>query len=176
MSNLMTVATHGLARLVGRPEPLPAHHARFVGVATLTTSRPDFRGPFTRPLSADLLIDERGRVTVASVDLGPVKVGSVTCTISQLPKTGIGTYDSGALHLTIGLHVGIGALRGAQDSEIMLELTTQSPGSRATAGGRLSLAGTATFQNGYLGGRLATVVLDGAISPDAGGVRGDRGL
>ena len=176
MSNLMTVATHGIARLVGRPDPLPTRHARFVGVATLTTSRPDFRGPYTRPLRADLLIDERGRVTVASVDLGPVKVGSVTCTVSQLPRTGVGTYVGGVLHVTIGLHVGIGALRGAQDSEIMLELTTQPNGSRATADGRLSLAATATFQNGYLGGRLATVVLDGAISPDAGGVRGDRGL
>jgi hypothetical protein len=115
MSNLMTVATHRIARLVRHPEPLPAQPARFVGVATLMTSRPDFRGPYARPVSAELLIDERGRVTVSSLYLAPVKVGSVTCTISRLPRTGIGTYAADDLRLTIGLHVGIDVLRGAQD-------------------------------------------------------------
>jgi hypothetical protein len=164
MSNLMTVATHRIARLVRHPEPLPTQPATFIGVATLATSRPDFRGPYARPVTADLLIDERGRVTVASMYLAPVKLGSVTCTISQLPRTGIGTYVAGDLRLTIGLHVGIDVLRGAQDSEILLTLTTDSPGSRVTADGQLTLAGTATFQNGYLGGRLATMVVSGTIS------------
>lgn len=175
MSNLMTVATHSIARLVRHPEPVPPQHATFIGVATLSTSRPDFRGPYARPVSAELLLDDRGRVTVASLYLAPVKVGSVTCTISQLPRTGIGTYVAGELRLTIGLHVGIDVLKGAQDSEIMLTLTTESPGSRAGHDGSLTLAGTATFQGGYLGGRLATMVVNGTISPVAGGVRGDRG-
>lgn len=164
MSNLMTVATHRIARLVRHPEPLPTHQATFIGVATLTTSRPDFRGPYARPVSAELAIDERGGVTVTFLYLAPVKVGSVTCRVSQLPKTGIGTYVAGELRLTIGLHVGIDVLRGAQDSEIMLTLTTQSPGTPASADGPLTLVGTATFQNGYLGGRLATMVVNGAIS------------
>jgi hypothetical protein len=172
MSNLMTVATHRIARLVRHPEPLPAQPARFVGVATLMTSRPDFRGPYARPVSAELLIDERGRVTVSSLYLAPVKVGSVTCTISRLPRTGIGTYAADDLRLTIGLHVGIDVLRGAQDSEIMLTLTTDSPGSRVAADGQLTLVGTATFQDGYLGGRLANLVVNGTISPVAGGVPG----
>jgi hypothetical protein len=164
MSNLMTVATHRISRLVRHPEPLPTQPATFIGVATLTTSRPDFRGPYARPVSAELLIDERGRVTMASMYLAPVKLGSVTCTISQLPRTGIGMYEGGDLRLTIGLHVGIDILRGAQDSEIMLTLTTNFPGSRATADGQLTLVGTATFQSGYLGGRLATMVVNGTIS------------
>jgi hypothetical protein len=168
MSNLMTVATHRIARLVRHTEPLPTQQATFIGVATLSTSRPDFRGPYARPVSAELQIDERGRVTVTSLYLAPVKVGSVTCTISQLPKTGIGTYVAGHLHLTIGLHVGIDVLRGAQDSEIMLELTTESPGSAATADGRLTVAGTATFHGGYFGGRLATMEVSGAIATAAG--------
>ena len=169
MSNLMTVATHSIARLVRHPEPLPTRPASFVGIATLMTSRPDFRGPYARPVSAELLIDERGRVTVESLYLAPVKLGSVTCTISRLPRTGIGTYVGGDLRLTIGLHVGIDVLRGAQDSEIMLSMTTDS---RVSADGRLTLVGTATFQDGYLGGRLATLVVNGTISPGAGDVPG----
>ena len=172
MSNLMTVATHRIARLVRHPEPLPTQPATFVGVATLMTSRPDFRGPYARPVSAELLLDERGRVTVESLYLAPVKLGSVTCTITRLPRTGIGTYVAGDLRLTIGLHVGIDVLRGAQDSEIMLSMTTDSPGSRVSREGELTLVGTATFQDGYLGGRLATLVVNGTISPVAGGVPG----
>lgn len=170
MSNLMTVATHRIARLVRHTEPVPTQQAAFIGVATLSTSRPDFRGPYARPVSAELQVDERGRVTVTSLYLAPAKVGSVTCTISQVPKTGIGTYVAGRLHLTIGLHVGIDVLRGAQDSEIMLELTTESPSS---ADGRLTLAGTATFQGGYLGGRLASFVVTGTIATAAGAVPSD---
>ena len=168
MSNLMTAATHHIARLVRRTEPVPTRQATFIGIATLSTSRPDFRGPYARPVTAELQIDERGRVAVSSLYLAPVKVGSVTCTITQLQKTGIGKYVAGQLHLTIGLHVGIDVLRGAQDSEIMLELTTESPGSAATADGQLTLTGTATFQGGYLGGRLATMVVTGTIATAAG--------
>ena len=176
MTNLVTVATHRIARLVRHPEPsVPAQRATFIGVATLRTSRPDLRGPYARPVSADLLIDARGAVTMTALYVEPVKLGSVTCTITKLPRTGIGRYVAGELRLTLGLHLGIDVLRGAQDSEIMLTLTTDSPGSLATADGRLTLVGAATFQNGYLGGRLASWVVDGTISPVAGDIRGDRG-
>ncbi len=176
MSNLMTVASHRIARLVRHPEPsVPAQPATFIGVATLRTSRPDLRGPYARPVSADLLIDARGAVTMTALYVGPVKLGSVTCTITKLPRTGVGTYVAGELRLTLGLHLGIDVLRGAQNSEIMLTLTTDSPGARATADGQLTLVGTATFQNGYLGGRLASLVVTGTISPVAGDDRGDHG-
>jgi len=39
MTNLVTVATHRLARLVGHAEPsVPPQAATFIGVATLTTT------------------------------------------------------------------------------------------------------------------------------------------
>jgi hypothetical protein len=139
----------------------------FNGIATLMTSRPDLGGPYARPVSADLLVDERGIVTVSALHLAPVKVGSVTCRITQLPKTGLGTHSNGDLRLTIGLHVGIDVLRGAADSEIMLALATDSTGSKVTADGQVTLVGSATFQKGYLGGRLATFVVNGTISPVA---------
>lgn len=166
MSNLMTVATHSFTRLVRRPEP--PRRMTFNGIATLMTSRPDLKGPYARPVSADLLVDERGILTVSALHIEPVKVGSVTCTISQLPKTGLGTHSDGDLRLTIGLHVGIDVLQGAEDSEIMLALATDSTGSRVTADGQVTLVGSATFQGGYLGGRLATFVVKGMISPVAG--------
>ena len=168
MTNLVTAAAHRLARLVGHAEPsVPSRVATFIGVATLTTSRPDFRGPFARPVSADLLIDGHGGVTVTSVYVEPVRLGSVICAITLLPGTWRGTYVAGELRLTLGLHLGINVLRDAEDSDITLTLTTESLGSRAEADGPITVTGTATFQKGYLGGRLATMVANGAITPVA---------
>jgi hypothetical protein len=118
-------------------------------------------------VSAELLIDARGAVTVTELYVGPVKVGSVTCTITQQPRTATGTYVAGEFRLTLGLHVGVDVLRGAQDSDLTITLTTNSPGSHATENSELTLVGTGTFQNGYLGGRLATMVVSGTISPAA---------
>ena len=168
MSNPMADATRRIARLVRHPAPpVPPRSATFVGVATLTTSRPDLRGPFTRPVSAELLIDARGDVTVTGLCAGPVKLGSVTCTITQLPRTATWTYVAGEFRLTLGLHIGADVLRGAQNSDLTITLTTHSPGSRATENSELTLVGTGTFQNGYLGGRLATMVVNGTICPAA---------
>ena len=125
MTNLVTVATRRLARLVGRAQPsVPSRDASFVGIATLTTSRPDVRGPFARPVSADLCVDANGGVTVTSVYVEPVKFGSVTCAITLLPGTWRGTYAQGELQLVLGLHLGVNVLRGAEDSDITLTLTT----------------------------------------------------
>jgi hypothetical protein len=168
MSNPMAGATRRIAQMVRHPvPPVPPQSATFVGVATLTTSRPDLRGPFTRPVSAELLIDARGDVTVTGLCVGPVKLGSVTCTITQLPRTATGTYVAGEFRLTLGLHIGVDVLRGAQNSDLTITLTTDSPGSRATPNSELTLVGTGTFQNGYLGGRLATMVVNGTICPAA---------
>ncbi len=171
MTNLVTVATRRLARLVGRAQPsAPSRDASFVGIATLTTSRPDVRGPFARPVSADLCVDANGGVTVTSVYVEPVKFGSVTCAITLLPGTWRGTYAQGELQLVLGLHLGVNVLRGAEDSDITLTLTTTAAqgaanGPVAVAG--ITVAGTAMFQGGYLGGRTATVVVDGEIVPVA---------
>ena len=167
MTNVMTDATHRLARLVRRKEPsVPAQRSTFMGIATLTTSRPDLRGPYARPVSAELLVDDRGAVTVTSVYIAPVRLGSVTCVISLLPGTGRGTYVAGALQLTVGLHLAINVLRGAEDSDITLTLRSSALESSAHSDGRITVAGTASFERGYLGGRLATMVVDGAITSD----------
>ena len=104
---------------------------------------------------------------MTSVYIEPVRLGSVTCAITLLPRTWRGTCVAGELGLTLGLHLGINVLRGAEDSDITLTLTTASLGSRAGAEGRIAVSGTATFQKGYLGGRLATMVVNGAITPVA---------
>jgi hypothetical protein len=175
MTNLVTAATRRLAQLVGQRDPLePSRTASFVGVATLTTSRPDVRGPFARPVTADLSIDSRGGVTVTSVYVEPVRFGSVTCTITLLPGTWRGTYVKGELQLAVGLHLGIDVLRGAEDSDITVTLTKASDGSRSDVDGTITVTGTATFDKGYLGGRLATIVVTGAIVPDAGVLQSSR--
>lgn len=176
MTTLGTVATHGLARLVGRAKPaVPTEPATFVGLATITTSRPDLCGPYSRPVLADLLVDARGGVTVSSVQVEPVRLGSVTCTISLLPGTGRGTYVAGNLQLTLGLLFHIDVLGGV-DSEISFALATEPRGPRTDPDGLITATGTATFQKGYLGGRLATLVVTGAITREgsrAGQVQSD---
>lgn len=167
MTNLGTVATHRLGRLVGRAEStVGTEPSTFVGVATLTTSRPDLFGPYSRPVRADLLVDARGGITVTSVQVEPARLGSVTCVFSLLPGTGRGTYVAGNLHLTLGLLFRIDVLPGA-DSDISLTLTTDSRRPRTDPDGPIAAAGTATFQKGYLSGRLATLVVTGAITPQA---------
>jgi hypothetical protein len=176
MTALGTVATHGLARLVRRAKPtIPTEPATFVGLATITTSRPDVCGPYSRPVLADLLIDARGGITVSSVLVEPARLGSVTCTISLVAGTGHGTYVAGSLQLTLGLLFHIDVLGGV-DSEISLTLTTDPRGPRTDPDGRITATGTSTFQRGYLGGRLATLVVTGAITREgsrAGQVQSD---
>jgi hypothetical protein len=164
MTTLGTVATHGLARLARRAKsPVPAEPATFVGLATITTSRPDLCGPYSRPVLADLLVDARGGITVSSVEVEPARVGSVTCTMSLLPGTGHGTYVAGNLQVTLGLLFRIDVLRGV-DSDVSFTLTTDPRGPRTDPDGLITATGTATFQKGYLGGRTATLTVTGRIT------------
>jgi hypothetical protein len=168
MTNLVTLATRRLAQLVGRAQPSPpSREASFAGVAILTTSRPDARGPFESPVTADLCIDANGGVTVTSVYVEPVQFGSVTCAVTLLPGRWSGTYASGTLRLVLGLHLSLNVLRGAEDSDITVTLTTYGGASQRPASGAVTVAGTATFQGGYLGGRLATFAVNGEIIPVA---------
>jgi hypothetical protein len=166
MSKLDAVATHQLGRFGGRAKSRPTEPATFVGLATLTTSRPDLSGPYSRPVSADLLVDRRGHITVTTVHVEPAQLGSVTCVISLLPGTGRGRYTAGKLQLTLGLLFRIDVLPDA-DSDITLTLATDPRAPRTDHDGRVTAAGTASFEKGYLGGRLATLVVTGAITPQA---------
>lgn len=174
MSKLDTVATHRLGGFGGWAEPTArTKPATFVGIATLTTSRPDLCGPYSAPVSADLLIDARGRITVTSVHVEPAQLGSVTCVISLMPgtghgkykaaKLGRGRYKAAKLELALGLLFGIDVLPGA-DSDISLTLTTDQRGPNTDPDGRFTAAGTGTCQKGYLGGRTATLVVNGTIT------------
>lgn len=165
MTKLDAVATHRFGRLGRARTVVATEPSRFVGVATLTTSRPDVGGPYTRPVRAELLVDARGRVTVTSVQVEPARLGSVTCEMSLLPGigTGTGTYVAGNLNLSLGLLFRIAVLPGA-DSEILLTLTTDPRGPRTDPDGRITASGTGTFQKGYLGGRTATLEVTGTIT------------
>lgn len=166
MANLIRAASQGLSRLTGRAGPSThAARATFVGLATLTTTRPDLSGPYEREVGADLLLDARGGVTVTEISVEPVRLGSVTCVITLLPGTGSGRYVRGRLRLDVGLHFRVDVLRGAEDSEITFTLEADSP---AGSDGQITLSGSSTFQTGYLGGRLATLTVTGAITRQAG--------
>jgi hypothetical protein len=68
----------------------------------------------------------------------------------------------------------VNVLRGAEDSDITLTLVTNARAPRAEAKGPIAVAGTAMFQGGYLGGRMATVVVDGEIIPLAEELQSSR--
>jgi hypothetical protein len=166
MANLIRAASSGLSRFTGRASRSAlAQRATFVGVATLTTTRPGLCGPYEREFGAGLLLDGQGGTTVTEVDVERVHLGSVTCLISLLPGTGSGAYVRGRLHLSVGLYFGVDVLRGAQDSEVTFSLEADSS---AGSDGQLTLSGTSRFRTGYLGGRLATLTVTGAITQEVG--------
>jgi hypothetical protein len=107
-------------------------------------------------------MDARGGITVSSISVEPARLGSVTCVFSLLPGTGRGRYAKGKLQLELGLRFGIDVLPGA-DSDLCLTLAADPRGPGA-GDGRVTASGTATFEKGYLGGRLGSLVVSGTIT------------
>jgi hypothetical protein len=153
----------------------PTSNALFAAVVTLTIqhSDPRIQGPFHRSTTIALIFWEWDHSTVGVtnfpiISAGPFDVPTGTDTILVSMTTwGSGTFDSstGALTLDLPLHFHH-TFWAAGDSDITFHLSTGAPqGSALDAAGQVTVAGTATFQGGYLGGHAATVVARGTISP-----------
>jgi len=110
-------------------------------------------------------------VTVTSVCVVPFRMGSVSCQISQVPRTGAGTYADGDLRVTLWLRLSMDVLGNSQDCDLCVTLAADwvEPPTR----GPVTVLGAVTCRRGYLAGRSAMVALNGTISP-AEVRRGDR--
>jgi hypothetical protein len=100
------------------------------------------------------------------------KLGMNTTTVS-LKSGGNGTYKAGTGSMTISLFLffdqSVDVPIIDEDSTLPLTLTTNPPGgSVVDAAGNVKLAGTGTFEGGFLGplnGKTADVTLTGRITP-----------
>lgn len=150
----------------------PDLNAKFTGQAVLTTSNDHAHGPFTNNgVSIDLLFRKFFHETFDVTFFKPIvpppfptPVGQNTTTITM--KSAKGTFDnSGKVVLDITLHFDH-SLVLAGDSDITFRLSTESAqGKRMDAAGKLTLAGTAEFDGGFLDGDSATLVVFGSITP-----------
>ena len=147
--------------------------ARFVGVATMTTSDPTAPGPYSEPIELDVVLNG-ARTEIAITSFFAIKVGFDTplgFNVATLTRTsgGTGSYSAGAIVLPLGLHLdnSIDVPFFEEDSDLSVELTTSPPGSPVTPEpfGHVRLVGSGTFQGGYLGGSTADLTVDGTLSP-----------
>lgn len=145
----------------------------FNGTATLTTSSPLAKGPFTTAVTLGLLFSI-ARTSVAITSFPPMTFtlqtplgNDVTTITSAGSAQGPFARAGGAIQMHVTL---LFAGRLAGNSTLPLFLTTASIGNlqgttldRNT--GRLVLVGTGTLQSGSLGGNTVTVAIDGTLSP-----------
>jgi hypothetical protein len=144
----------------------------FSGQAAITINDPRAPGANVAPLEMDLVFNA-ARTTVAVANFVPIvtkpfptPLGMNTTKIS-LQSGGNGSYNAGnmAISLVLFFDHSIDLLFIKEDSTFPLLLTTDQPGSPVNAAGDVVLAGTGTFQGGFLNGRTGDVTLTGRISP-----------
>jgi hypothetical protein len=159
-----------IAHAPAPPDPLVAS---FRGTATISITHPQVPpAPMSGSLDAQLLFNgERTsiRITALSPVVSPpfnTPIGSNTTTIT-LASGGSGQYSAGniALSLTLLFDHSIDVILFEEDSTLPLLLQTSPPGAPLDAAGNVTLAGSGTFQDGFLNGSPADVRLTGVISP-----------
>jgi hypothetical protein len=149
----------------------------FTGTVTLTIqdSNPQIQGPFVHDVSMGLLFHEWDHSTFEVTSFTPIVVGpfSVPGGTDTIDITMPNLGGSGKLNLTTNaMSITLPALRfhhshwAPHPSNISFKLSTSNPGGAALdAAGNVALAGTATFQGGYLGNDSATAIAKGIITP-----------
>lgn len=143
------------------------------GTATLTTSNSRARGPFAVPIAVGLFFDDsRSTVTVVSFPPITVRTTDGPVVVSRTGgANGSFTKSTGAMTLPVELRfdlpddtpIPIG------DSNLSINLTTGS--AAGLTGARLDrttrtikLVGAATFDEGFLDGDQATLVVEGELA------------
>ncbi len=149
--------------------------ASFAATATLTISDSRFSEPIISPLTIGLMFHKWEHTTFDVTSFPPivegpfpVPGGSNTTTVTKTHNA-IGTCNpsTGFLQITVTLHFEH-SHPAAGDSDITFVLSTETAslgGSRLDASGNITVAGTAIFQGGFLGGERGTLVVSGEISP-----------
>jgi hypothetical protein len=147
----------------------------FAGNATVTVAD---LGTVEAPFQATLTYTANNTRVVASFQDVTGTVLIFTITVTQTGQA-VGTFvpsptnpQAGRIDLVLPLraHLPPSPLGIGNDSDIVFPLTTETAGNLTGARlnrttGHLRLVGTATFQNGDLKGKNATIVFDGTVDP-----------
>ena len=151
---------------------LPDVNTTFKGTATMTTNNPKVKGPFVEGVNIGAVFprwfhDQIFVTSFPTIKVGPFStpVGDNTTTVT-LVDSGKGpvTKATGEIEITAKLHFHH-SLALAGDSDLTITLSTEtSGGSRLKSGGALTLAGSGTFDGGYLDGNKCTLIITGALS------------
>jgi hypothetical protein len=142
--------------------------AHFTGIATMTTSNSDAKGPFKEKVTASInfLKYDRKHVNIylSTITVGPfdTPAGSNTTTVTG-EGSGVVNLQTGAMTLTLGLHFHH-SHKLAGDSDLTITLSTSS-GSPLSAAGVVTVNGSGTFKDGKLGDDTCTLTIKGTISP-----------
>ena len=146
-----------------------------IGQAAITINDPPPGVPGSAnaaPAEMDMVFDAP-RTSVAVANFVPIvslpfqtPLGMNTTTVS-LQSGGNGPYNAGSMAISLVLFFdhSIDLPIIEEDSTLPLRLTTDPPGgSVVDAAGNVALAGTGTFQGGYLDGSTADVTLTGQLT------------
>jgi hypothetical protein len=151
-----------------------------IGQAAITINHPPPgvpAGANVAPAEMDMVFDA-ARTSVAVANFVPIvsqpfqtSLGMNTTTVS-LQSGGNGPYNAGSMAISLVLFfdqsIDLPFIDIEEDSTLPLRLTTDPPGSVVDAAGNVVLAGTGTFQGGFLNplnGMTADVTLTGKITP-----------
>lgn len=159
-----------LADCLGASQPPQTPiEGQFAGTATLTTTFPQARGPFARPVQFRIMINA-ARTTITLTTFPPIQVtfntplGRNTTTITR-SSGGSGSYAAGRIRMPLGLRFDQSHIL-ARGSDLNVMLSTDPPGSPLSPQpfGNLTLVGSGTFQGGTLGGQTGTLNIRGTLS------------
>jgi hypothetical protein len=149
-----------------------ALEATFTGTATVTTTYAQAPGPYVEPIQIGLRFDD-ARTAVEITSFPTIKTepfqtpfGMNTTTITKIGG-GSGTYNSGALTmpLTLRFDHSVNLPFVEEDSTQDVVLSTNPPGAPVDSAGKVTLAGSAPFKGGILGGSTGSLTIEGTIAP-----------
>jgi hypothetical protein len=138
--------------------------ATFSGKATMHTSNSDAPGPYSMDDTIGLLFSEWNHANVTITSFPPLSatfdtpLGTNTTTVTLI--AGSGTYNpDGYLTMTLDLHFHHTLV---SDSRLHITLKNVEP---MDSTGKVSVMGSAPFQDGYLDGDECTLQVKGAVMP-----------
>ncbi|MDQ4097198.1 MAG: hypothetical protein M3144_04940, partial [Actinomycetota bacterium] len=162
------------------PEPPPPPRcspvdATLTGQATIRTTYPDARGPFTENVSLVVRFAGEDRQVARIVSMSALRTDQVTVTKRATVAEGQFVRSTGHLTVPVDLSVDVHH-RLAQDSTLALNLSTgtrRSPdgafsptGSPVANDGSVVLVAGSEFTGGTLGGRDCEIVFRGRFTPN----------
>lgn len=144
--------------------------AVFSGSATMSTSHPNARGPFTERITLDVnAANCRETLSITRFPgvsaTFPTPVGDNTATITLIGG-GTGSFNAatGRLEVPVRLRLAnTNAFGGV--STIEMTLSTEAAGAARYRAGAVTLIGSGVFRGGFLDGQTGTFTINGVFAP-----------